>query len=92
MNERGGVLICGTGGDFSAWLRQGDSSNWREISWRQGNYPALNVQDVKISPTDLAAHIQKNFVGWIARKMNLPGVVLDRDGEILANKEYEDAT
>jgi hypothetical protein len=92
VNERGGVLVCSGDGDFSAWLRQGDSSNWREVSWRQGNYPALNVQDVEISPTDLAAHIQKNFVGWVARKMNLPGVLLDRSGEILPKEEYEDAT
>ncbi len=92
MNERGGVLICSGDGDFSAWLRQGDSNNWREVSWRQGNYPALNVQDVEISPTDLAAHIQKNFGGWVARKMNLPGVLLDREGEILPKEEYEDAT
>jgi hypothetical protein len=86
------VLICSGDGDFSAWLRQGDSNNWREVSWRQGNYPALNVQDVEISPTDLAAHIQKNFGGWVARKMNLPGVLLDREGEILPKEEYEDAT
>jgi hypothetical protein len=92
VNERGGVLVCNGDGDFNAWLRQGDSSNWREISWRQGNYPALNVQDVEISPTDLATHIQKNFVGWVARKMNLPGMLLDNGGEILPKEEYEDAT
>jgi len=83
MNERGGVLVTNDNGDFNAWLTTGIVGNWCEISWRQENYPALNVQVIEIAPKDLAEHIQKHFVGWTARKMNVPGVLLDMSGEII---------
>lgn len=83
LTERGGVLICNDNGDFNAWLTIPGSNEWREVSWRSGNYPALHTADITATSEELAAHIQANFVGWIARKMNLLNVELARNGEIL---------
>lgn len=83
LTERGGVLIRNDNGDFNAWLTIPGSNEWREISWRAENYPALRTSDITATPEELAAHIQANFVGWVARKMNLLNVELDENGEIV---------
>jgi rhodanese-related sulfurtransferase len=83
LTERGGVLIVNGEGDFNAWLTVPGTNEWREISWRQDNYPALHTADVTVTPEELAAHIQRNFAGWTVRKMNLPGLEIDVDGDIL---------
>jgi hypothetical protein len=82
LTERGGILLVNDDGDFHAWLTVPGTCEWREISWRSGNYPALHVIEVTATEKELVAHIQKNFVGWTARKMNL-NVELDVNGEIL---------
>lgn len=83
LTERGGILLVNDGGDFQAWLTVPGTCEWREISWRPDNYPALHTAEVTATEEELAAYIQKNFVGWTVRKMNLPGVKLDVSGDVL---------
>lgn len=83
LTERGGVLLTNDEGDFHAYLTITGTDEWREISWRQDNYPALHTSVITATQEELTAHIQANFVGWIARKMNLPKVLLDHNAEVL---------
>lgn len=80
--ERGGTLLVTDDGDIQAWLPLGGEGNWREISWRHNNYPALHVSDVTATKAEIAAHIQKNYAGWLIRKVNLDGLTIDADGRI----------
>lgn len=80
--ERNGVLLVTEHGDMQAWLPLGVEDEWREISWRQGNYPALRVSEINATKKELGKFIQQNYVGWIVRKMNLPGVAFDADAII----------
>lgn len=83
LTERGGILIVNDAGDFNAWLTVTGTNEWREISWRRGNYPALHTSEIAATGLELAAHIQKNFVGWVVRKLTLPELQIDVNGEIL---------
>lgn len=83
LNERGGVLLVTDSGDMQAWLPLGVENSWREISWRQANYPALHVSDITAEPKKLAEFIQQNFVGWVVRKLNLAGVEIDVNAVIV---------
>lgn len=84
LTERSGVLLSNDDGGFQAYLTIPGTDEWKEISWRPGNYPALRVSELTITNNELAKHIQKNFVGWVARKMNLLKVHLNDDGEVVA--------
>lgn len=82
--ERGGVLLTNDDGGFQAYLTITGTNEWQEIAWRPDNYPALYVSTITATEEELTAHIQKTFVGWIARKMNLPKVRLDHNAEVQA--------
>jgi hypothetical protein len=84
MTERGGVLLTNDEGGFQAYLTIAGTNEWREISWRPDNYPALHTSVFVATQEELAAHINKNFVGWNARKMNLPRVDLSVDAVVIA--------
>ena len=84
ITERGGVLLTNDDGGFQAYLTIPGTDEWKEISWRPENYPALRVSEMTATEEELAKHIQKNFVGWVARKMNLAKVRLNTDGEVVA--------
>jgi hypothetical protein len=84
VTERSGVLLSNANGGFQAYLTVPGTGEWKEISWRPENYPALRVSELIVTDDELAAHIQKNFVGWVARKMNLLKVHLNKDGEVVA--------
>jgi hypothetical protein len=81
--ERGGTLLVADNGDIQAWLPLAGEAEWREISWRQENYPALHVAEVTATKDELAKFIQTNYVGWTMRKLNLPGIALDTDGVVI---------
>lgn len=83
LTERGGVLLTNDDGGFQAYLTVPGTDEWQEISWRPENYPALRTSNITATEEELTAHIQKNFVGWVARKMNLPKVLLDGNGEVI---------
>lgn len=80
--ERGGTLLVSDDGDIQAWLPLGGDCNWREISWRSNNYPALRVSDVTATKAEIASFIKRNYVGWLIRKVNLAGITTDADGRI----------
>ena len=83
MTERGGVLLSNDHGDMQAWIPLEAENEWREISWRQGNYPALRVSDISSTKEELGKFIQQNYVGWNVRKVNLPGVHFDHNAVII---------
>ena len=73
--ERGNVFLqVQEGADFQAYLRGEEENEWLEVSYREENYPALNVAVLSITDEDLAEHISLHFVGWYARKANLDGL------------------
>lgn len=82
--ERGGVLLTTDDGGFQAYLTIEGTDEWMEISWRPDNYPALHTTTLTATKKQLAEHIRKNYVGWTARKMNLPDVPLDHNAEVTA--------
>lgn len=94
-NERGNVWIWQPEeGNHQAYIKLPDAPNrWLEISIRPCNYPGLNVQTVTLTESELTVFINENFAdgNWQARKMNLPGVVVE-DGyisELAETKEPE---
>ena len=81
--ERGNVLLeTSDGSDFQAYLRGDEENEWLEISYREENYPSLNVALRSMTDEELAEHITLTFVGWYARKMNLAGVECDEEGYV----------
>jgi hypothetical protein len=57
---------------------------WLQIALRPCNYPALDVQTVRIPEAELAQHINENFADevWVVHKMNIEGVKVDRNNRI----------
>ena len=88
--EKSNIYLVSEEGDFHhAYIRLPDGPNrWLEISIRPCNYPALLVQTITVTDADLAVHINKEFDGWIARKMNLEGVAVDDGRVFAAEAEY----
>lgn len=79
--ERGGTVLVTDDGNIQAWLPLGED-NWREISWRHHHYPALRVSVVTATKAEIATHVQKNYTGWLIRKVNLSGLIIDAGGRI----------
>jgi hypothetical protein len=83
--ERGNILITHEGENWhNAYFRFGNEF-WLEITYRPCNYPSLNVSVIKLDDKKLAEHINKEFGNglWIAQKMNIAGVNVNKDGYII---------
>lgn len=99
VTERGNILLVHSEENWiNAWIRLPEpdiklkdrAKPWLEISFRDCNYPALNVQTIEVTDEDLAKHIRKEFGGglWSVNKMNLAGVV-NEDNEIIEDETEE---
>lgn len=84
LTERGGVLLTNNAGGFQAYLTIAGTDEWMEIAWRPENSLPLHTATISITPEKLAAHIRKNFVGWTARKTNLPHVPIKHNAKVTA--------
>lgn len=92
--ERGNIWLVNSDspGDQNAWLRLG-GNRWLQISTRLENYPGMNVNVIEATDEALAKHIRKEFGGgnFYARKMNLDGVEVDNEGNLLVPEEEWDS-
>jgi hypothetical protein len=83
--ERGNTLLSTGEGNIVAWLdlpggegRQVHVHKYRlEVTYTPDNYPSLNVQIVRSSDEELAAHINSQLGGWLVHKCNVDGVVVE---------------
>lgn len=90
--ERGNIWLVHVEEDYhNAYFRLTDN-RWLEVSIRPCNYPGFNVKTITVSDAELAAHIRKEFGGgmWHARKMNLEGVELDAESNVVGDDEEDE--
>jgi hypothetical protein len=88
--ERGQVLLQADDGDFNSYINL-PGGGYLEITYRQGNYPCLNVAAIDISAEELAKHINEKCQGMHARKANLGGLNLNGDGYIRDPDEEDES-
>jgi len=87
-NERGNILLAHDEEFYlNAWIRLPESQ-WLQISYRNDNYPALEISTITSTDEALAAHINKEFGGglWSVRKLNIDGVNVE-DNHIVGDDE-----
>ena len=89
QTERGNIWLWNTDspGDQNAWIRLGND-RWLQISTRLDNDPGLHVSVIRTTEEKLAAHVRREFGGgcWVARKMNLEGVEVGDNGNLLVDE------
>ena len=78
FNERGGTLLQHSEECWiNAWIPLEKDNTWLQISYRDCNYPALDITTTTITKEELAKHIIENFGEdvkdglWIVKKCNL---------------------
>jgi hypothetical protein len=86
LTERGNVLLTNEL-NLHAYLKLEGENEWLEISFRDENYPALNVSTVTATDEELAGHINNEFGGWQVRKCQVGGVQITEEGYV---KEKDD--
>ena len=58
--ERGNILLVHNEEKWiNSWIRLPEPHRWLQISFRDCNYPALNVSTIEVTDEALAAHIRK---------------------------------
>ena len=87
ITERGNILLRSEDGAIVAWFRVPETDDqWIEVTYAPDNYPAIHLRHHQLRDKDLAQHLRCRFhsrTGFVALKMNLPDVELNRDSSII---------
>ena len=86
-NERGNILLTNEDA-FAAWLLI-DENHRLFVRYNPNNYPSISVAINVATVDSLARHIQRNYEGWTADKLNIDGV--RTNGSVVASDTGQDA-